>query len=416
MGHLTANFSELASAVVYASRLNCMSKSRVFARSGSTNVDKLAAIRMVVITVISLVWFVLPSSSKLLLAQQSIATESIGLKTGRALHRCLNSPVTVSLTEAPFADRIRAFAATRQFAVFIDRRINPDARLNLRRTDVTIEQILLDAADDLGIGMCQVGDLIYFGPMTTAVALPTLWQSLPEMNSSPARTLAWQHLSRPRDILKTIAEKGRFELIGLEKIHHDLWVEYSLPALSPVQQVAIVSVGFEQWPKPGKINRSRIALDEIKFPKAGTLNHRRSPFDSRSKSELKSELADQFPDIKFRINNEFVRMSGRHEQLYAARAFLIRSNQPDSSDDQDTRFSMKTAATRLQLLKAIAKQTGRKLVYDELNDRAMDQITIECREVTLETLVQMTLDGSNITFEITDSEIKLSIEGLTSRN
>ncbi len=46
-------------------------------------------------------------------------------------------------------------------SIVMTQRIDPHLKVNIQRANVTIEQLLLDVASELSVGMCQLGDLIY---------------------------------------------------------------------------------------------------------------------------------------------------------------------------------------------------------------------------------------------------------------
>ena len=58
------------------------------------------------------------------------ASETPSVLTGKKLKQRLKKPVSVSWTDAPLAARLKVFAAKNQFAIFIDRRIDPDTKIN----------------------------------------------------------------------------------------------------------------------------------------------------------------------------------------------------------------------------------------------------------------------------------------------
>ena len=341
-------------------------------------------------------------------SRSQVFSSSADWLTGKALHQRLNSPVSVSWTDAPMVDRLRAFAASKQLAVFIDRRVDPNAKVNLRRVNVTIEQLLLDIADEKGIGTCQLDDLIYFGPLASAYELPILWNDLPRMTSQPAGPIKWEELSRPSDLLASISNAGEFNIDGLQQVRHDLWRAGSLPPLTPIQQVAILAVGFDLWPTTSAKNQSRLTLRKFTASDRGQLEYIRSPSDSSKTAELKREMKVKFPELKLQVSRTKVRMDGTTDQLYAAKSFLIRRNRMETPDEQDRRFSLKTSATRLQILSVIARQTGKELIYDASLQSLLDQqVEIECHQVNLDELVDQILTGSQLDSETTSAAIQI---------
>lgn len=329
--------------------------------------------------------------------------------TGKALTQTLLGQTSVSWTDAPFAERLRAFAASKRIAVFIDRRLDPGVKINLQQANATIEQLFLDVAEQHGLaGMCRVDDLIYFGPLETVQALPIVWNDLPRISNRPASRLSWTPLSKPANVLQALAQSSGIKITNIERVHHDLWPAVSVPPLTPTKQVALISVGYGSWPVLDEYRTNALKFENWNPPSRGTIQYRRSANDRVRNSELRRLLRKEFAGIKFSVSDKLVKMTGDTDQMYAAKAFLVRRNKFSPPPSRDIRFTLKTSATRFQLLKTIAKQTGRKLTYDASIKRSLDQqITIECQQVDLERLIEKTLDGSVLAFELTKSEIKL---------
>jgi len=332
------------------------------------------------------------------------------LLTGKALQQRLKTRISVSWAEAGLADRLRTFAARGQFAIFIDRRIDPSLKINLQQVNVTVEQLLLDAADNVGISMCQIDDLIYIGPTATAQALPVLWEQLARASSVPAKPLEWATLSQPRELLESISRSAGFKIEGIEQVPHDLWDQGSLPALTPSQQVAIITVGFGLWPSMSETAPSTLKLARLPSPSVGKLEYVRGRRNVGSSSELKQILKTKFPEVSFQVTRDKVRMSGDTDKIYAAKAFLIRGSSVEETkpDSKDVRFTLKTSATRLQILNAVARQTGRELQFDPaLRGVLAQQVEIECQQITLSELVVQILAGSELESRVTSADIQI---------
>lgn len=336
------------------------------------------------------------------------ATDKPLILTGKKLDLRLKKTVSVSCTESPLAQRVRAFATANDIAIFIDRRIDPELKVNIQRANVTIEQLLLDIASELSIGMCQLDDLIYLGPTATAQSLPIMWPEIPKVSAKPANRLQWDILSRPREVLNSIAQSGEIKIEGVEQITHDLWEQGSLPPLTPSQQAAIIAVGFGLWPSESKTDSRALKLSRFEPPIRGKIEFIRAPQDVGGSGILRATLRQKFPDVKAQVSRERVRMSGSPDTLYAAKSFLIRRNKIKTPDAKNIRFTLKTSATRLQILNAIARQTGRELIYDQSHRDTLDQqVEIECRRADLNELVDLILDGSDLQNEVGSSEIKI---------
>jgi len=377
----------------------------------AVNLRVSAIIRVVVITC-TLAWFVVLTMSASAQAQPpsnaETSTEKSPTLTRGALRRRLKKPITISWTDAPLAERMKAFAAANQLAIFIDRRVDPGTKINIERVNVTIEQLLLDVASEHGIGMCQIDDLIYLGPTSSAKALPLVWRKLPRATSKPATRLEWKALSRPRELMQSISRLGEIKISGIGQISHDLWDEGSLPPMTPTQQVALIAFGFDLWPSKDQSDPNTLKLTQFEPPIGGQLRYLRAARDVGGSGKLKQTLKQKFPDVRFHVVPNLVLMTGPTEMLYAAKAFLIRRNVIEVRDERNIRFTLKTSANRLQILSVIAKQTGRELLYDPaLRDLLDQQVKIECHQINLSELVDQILSGTDLKNEVTTSKIQI---------
>jgi hypothetical protein len=140
-------------------------------------------------------------------------------------------------------------------AIVIDRRVDPDQKLNLSLRNVPLEDVLRQAAASLGLGMTKLGPVIYFGPLEYTARLRTL----AEMHAEEVRALpyeagrkltqsdrlAWNDFATPREILGQMAEKSRLQIVGLERVPHDLWAAAELPPLPLVDRLTLLLGQFD---------------------------------------------------------------------------------------------------------------------------------------------------------------------------
>jgi hypothetical protein len=104
--------------------------------------------------------------------------------------------------------------------------------------------------------------VIYFGPPEYTARLRTLAEMrAEEVRALPrevgrkltaADRLAWDDFAAPRDILGKLAEKSRLQIVGLERVPHDLWAAAELPPLPLVDRLTLIlgqfDLGFQVSP------------------------------------------------------------------------------------------------------------------------------------------------------------------------
>ena len=64
--------------------------------------------------------------------------------------------------------------AAARVAIFLDRRVDPDQRVEFSSDDVPLEELFVRLAKKLKLGTCQVGSVVYLGPPDIAAKLATM--------------------------------------------------------------------------------------------------------------------------------------------------------------------------------------------------------------------------------------------------
>jgi hypothetical protein len=59
------------------------------------------------------------------------------------------------------------------------------------------------------------------------------------------KSLAWDDLATPRDLLSQLARDNGMELAGLDLVPHDLWAAADLPALTLTDRLTLIAVQFD---------------------------------------------------------------------------------------------------------------------------------------------------------------------------
>ncbi len=210
---------------------------------------------------LTLVLLVAATASPAAAATSSTGHESIAWQTGAGLKRQLAQPTSVQWAEGPtwsappLRKTLLDLSRAKGVAIVLDRRVDPDQKLNLSLRNVPLEDVLRQAAASLGLGMTKLGPVIYFGPAEYTARLRTL----AEMHAEQVRTLpyetgrklsatdrlAWDDFATPREILGQLAEKSRLRIVGLEQVPHDLWAAAELPSLPLVDRLTLLLGQFD---------------------------------------------------------------------------------------------------------------------------------------------------------------------------
>src|SRR5947209_5276772 len=94
--------------------------------------------------------------------------------TGSKLQQQLTLPASVSWSGSPFRQALYALGESQKVAVLLDRRVDPDQRLDLTIDNDPLEIVFKKIALRTKLGYSQLGPVAYFGPPATAAKLRTL--------------------------------------------------------------------------------------------------------------------------------------------------------------------------------------------------------------------------------------------------
>ena len=354
-----------------------------------------------------------PSTNSSPTLQQNLDS-LIAWKTGRQLDRFTTASISASWTEADLRDRLINFAQTQKAAIFIDRRIDPSQLINITMNNVSPEQFLWSIAKKQSIGVSRVGDFYYFGPPTTAASLPTLWKQL--RSESSKQKLNYQvdwtkrapiktgQVVNVKTLLEELASENKFQIENLDEIPHDIWSQFELPRLSLDGRVAILLVGFDKWFERSADGKS---IRIVNFKAAKRAEFQTTAIDDPR--ETAKKLRPNYPGLKIVGTKTRLSASGPPMEMAKLRADLINGQAVEKVKLEDILYpSVKTRTSRLGFLQAVAAQVNRKVTFDRKHQPKLDeQINLELEKVTVFELLDATLNGSGLKYEISDTELRI---------
>jgi len=176
--------------------------------------------------------------------------------TGPKLQKILAEPIDILWSGNPLRQAVESLAHTRDVAVLIDRRVDPERKLDLQLKGVTLDSALRQIADSRGLGVSRLGDVLFLGPPEAAERLPRLAAAMESTirHLPPAsrrkwlqrKAFRWDDLDAPRDIVKRLGEESGIRIEGLDRIPHDLWAGADLPPAPLLDRLLLVVIQFDQ--------------------------------------------------------------------------------------------------------------------------------------------------------------------------
>ncbi|REJ90563.1 MAG: hypothetical protein DWQ35_16205 [Planctomycetota bacterium] len=187
---------------------------------------------------------------------------------GPALRTRLESPIHLTWNGRELKEGLVAVSKQLRVAVFLDRRVDPHQRIDVAAENVSVGELLTTIAAEAKLGHAWIGPVLYFGPRDTARRLPeVLNRRRREVANLAApqrrllrrrRAVTWPRLTTPTDVLREVNATYDVRLDDSAALPHDLWGATELPPLSFVEQVTLVTIGFDltfQWEEPARSYR-----------------------------------------------------------------------------------------------------------------------------------------------------------------
>jgi hypothetical protein len=171
------------------------------------------------------------------------------------VRRQLDQPVSLNWSGVPLRQAIMNLARSQRVAIVLDRRSDPDQKIELVLNDVRLAEALARIAAHLKLGVSRVGPVVYLGPPPIAERLRTLVElRKQEINRLPSpvrsalfvqKRTRWEMLAAPRELLAAAARDYRVRIEPADDVPHDLWPAYDLPAIGLAERVSLILAQFD---------------------------------------------------------------------------------------------------------------------------------------------------------------------------
>jgi hypothetical protein len=340
------------------------------------------------------------------------------LVTGSAFRRALSEPVgAITWSEKPLRGALERLVETQHVAIMLDRRIDPDQRVDFTARDVALESIVQAIAQRHQAAVCQVGAVLYVGPAATTRVLPTLvarerekTQSLSAMarsRLSQASAWSWPRMSTPRELVEQLEQEYRVKINGKENVPHDLWPAVQLPPLGFIEKLSLVLAGFHVT---FELSTTGDSVRLAAMPSDAAVERRYTPRGDVAK--LAEELTRQFPDAKISAVGRNLVVDGRAEVHDAVERLLAGQRVASGTRPTGSRqvFTLTLENKPVGgVMRALGKQLGRSVNLDDVKaqSRLTKEISVSVKEATLDELLRAVLEPAGLKFEIQGETIRV---------
>ena len=177
----------------------------------------------------------------------------------KQFEKVLGQRLSASWQNIRLRDILRRVEADREIAILLDRRIDPDRLLEIDLNDLPVLAGLEKIAERVSARVSVVGNVVYIGPPESAAKLRTLVRlrsvelfgesaEVPKRRQfalARRRTVHWNDLDRPADLVGQIAQQYGLDVEGLPQVPHDLWAGATLPDADAFEALSLVLIQFD---------------------------------------------------------------------------------------------------------------------------------------------------------------------------
>lgn len=344
-------------------------------------------------------------------------------RTGPELSKQLATVLpNASWSNAPLRHVVQSISRAGRLAILIDRRVDPDQRLDLTLHDASYEDILRQIGEDRGFAVTVLGPVVYLGPPRVSTRLRTIslllhqearkLPALAQRRFLQAAPMRWPDLATPRELLSGLAAAEGIRLSGLEQVPHDLWAGADLPPLSLVDRLLLVAVQFDLT-----LTFAADGRDVALVPIPDDVAIVREYPGGRQAQQLAAKWAALAPGCDIRVEGERILVRGLvedHERITGTGRGPVRPAPRKTRPDRGAkRFTVNNARGPMD---RVLEQLAAKLQLEVRIDRRAlaeagispsAEVSFSVREATLDELLRAAVEPAGCTFRRTGSVVEV---------
>ena len=252
--------------------------------------------------------------------------------TGPPFKTELQRAISASWDNVPLRDVLKRISGNHGVAILLDRRIDPGQRVNIEIRNATVLETIRRVAQHVSAGISLVNNLVYVGPSSSSHILRTLIElrtrelfdqqdALPRgrvIELSRRRTIRWNDLDRPGELMQQIADRYRLKVKPNDRIPHDLWAAATLPDANCVESLSLILTQFQQtftWTDGAAGVLLKDIPGSVTFEKAVAVR-------DLTVQEALQRLNESFPELTARVERNQLMIRGTVEDFERAESLL----------------------------------------------------------------------------------------------
>jgi hypothetical protein len=344
--------------------------------------------------------------------------------TGRQFRDVLEQEITIGWQAERLRNGLDQLTAARKIAFVLDRRIDPDQLITLQIRKASLLDMLTALAESSGGRLSVLENFVYIGPESTAKKLRTIVdiRTSELLDGGPAVTkrsfqlfkrqgLEWSDLDEPTDILTAATKQFELQIVGANRLPHDLWAATVLPESTAIEILCAVLAQFDltfEWQSEASAIRI-IAMPE------NPLLERTWNLKSRTVRARAQTIPRRFPNIKAELKGTRLMAQGTSEDLEQINSVLYpkrvrpikRVRGPKSLS-----FTFHLRGTIGALMPGLEKQSDLRFEYDKAQIAAAGidlnhKVDVKMQNADTAELCHALFDGAKLEFKIDGTKIKV---------
>jgi len=400
----------------------------------------------------------------LLPTARSVGDTTSPLFTGVRLRSELQRPINITRPDVPLREIIARLSELHHIAILLDRRIDPDQRIDVQLSQVTLNDGLELLARQVDADAGIVGSTIIIGPgdaldrTRTDIVIQVLSLSRSSIiaqqrfnrNVYSSKTIQWDDLQSPSDLVQMIVEEFAFTvpdstlmfdefdssreqlktipvrrdliLSGIDRIPHDLWAAGVMADVTVVEALTLVAAQYDltcNW----NLEATSVRLAPARGRQ--TIEKRYTVSPQRYKA-VKLQLQEEAPLANivsmgpgFTPQGRYMMFAatvGEHERIKAILTGDPDKQQDDTPDQgplQNRTFTLTTErASVIAILRTLESQ-GTNVEYDAdalvaVGIDLSQKVTLSLNKATADEFFQALCEPLGLDYEIDGKTVRLT--------
>jgi hypothetical protein len=336
-----------------------------------------------------------------------------GWLAGDGLKQALSQKIGVAWSNVAARRAIEELSRSQRVAIILDRRVDPDQKIQLAFGDVPLAEAFQRIASRLDVGTAMVGPVAYFGPKSTARRVATVAALANEAVSRlptnakvrwlEAKAWKWEDLAKPRDLVEEMLRENGIVVENPKQIPHDLWGAADLPPLSLAMRLTLVLCQFDLTFEPAKDGAS---IRLVPMPEKPVIERDYSVAGSAAEAVAKLKKTELLADAEISAAGGKVVVRSRQEDQEIVSDLLAgRTARRTTVSEGRQVYSMpRVDAPVSKLLETIGRQLNLKIQIDRPAVAAAGislekSVQVDVKDVGADELLKAVLEPAGLTYE-----------------